>query len=351
MRQSMDRFGDDLCQLILSYLPFEDRFRYECVSRQWRRLIFRSQRVLTLEYNWASFFLPTLREGLVFATNRSILKKCQQITEISVNRFVNNRDVVFQVINKYCHNLSAIESDFDGMSARTVTAFCHTFGAQLKKLTFHSNNETNREVFRRCLRSIHVLNIRPFNDLSLLFTGNEVLVHKLREICFTYSNEDSQRIGIFCETNKQTLESIEVTFSANSLTPKSINQLFKGLSKLSELKVLVISCQSEVDDTLVCKCLQLLAAKYVDSKSAMLTIYGILESGPAVFYTSADACNSEFTSLKCPLTKSSENMLEITLPVPKLHHQITPMNLDVLLYLQDTDGKNITCQRFPAKIQ
>ncbi|CAG2171872.1 unnamed protein product [Oppiella nova] len=83
----------------------------------------------------------------------------------------------------------------------------------------------------------------------------------------------------------------------------------------------------------------------------MLTIYGILESGPAVFYTSADACNSDFTSLKCPLTKSSENMLEITLPVPKLHHQITPMNLDVLLYLQDTDGKNITCQRFPAKIQ
>ncbi|CAG2116734.1 unnamed protein product, partial [Medioppia subpectinata] len=37
MRQSMDRFGDDLCQLLLSYLSLEERFRYEEVSKQWQR--------------------------------------------------------------------------------------------------------------------------------------------------------------------------------------------------------------------------------------------------------------------------------------------------------------------------
>ncbi|CAG2108431.1 unnamed protein product [Medioppia subpectinata] len=36
-RQSMDRFGDDLCQLLLSYLPIKERFRYEEVSKQWQR--------------------------------------------------------------------------------------------------------------------------------------------------------------------------------------------------------------------------------------------------------------------------------------------------------------------------
>ncbi|CAG2103002.1 unnamed protein product [Medioppia subpectinata] len=39
-KNSMDRFGDDLCELLLSYLSFEDRFRCECVSKQFQRTIF-----------------------------------------------------------------------------------------------------------------------------------------------------------------------------------------------------------------------------------------------------------------------------------------------------------------------
>ncbi|CAG2117043.1 unnamed protein product, partial [Medioppia subpectinata] len=36
-KDSMDRFGDDLCELLLSYFPFEDQFRCECVSKQFQR--------------------------------------------------------------------------------------------------------------------------------------------------------------------------------------------------------------------------------------------------------------------------------------------------------------------------
>ncbi|CAG2103464.1 unnamed protein product [Medioppia subpectinata] len=39
-KNSMDRFGDDLCELLLSYLSLEDRFRYECVSKQFQRTVF-----------------------------------------------------------------------------------------------------------------------------------------------------------------------------------------------------------------------------------------------------------------------------------------------------------------------
>ncbi|CAG2172157.1 unnamed protein product [Oppiella nova] len=39
-KNSLDRFGDDLCQHLLSYLPLEDRFRHECLSKQWQRLIY-----------------------------------------------------------------------------------------------------------------------------------------------------------------------------------------------------------------------------------------------------------------------------------------------------------------------
>ena len=45
----MDRFGDDLTELILSYLTLEDKFRLECVSKQWKRYIFNKQFVIEIE--------------------------------------------------------------------------------------------------------------------------------------------------------------------------------------------------------------------------------------------------------------------------------------------------------------
>ena len=39
-KDSFERFGDDLTELVLSYISFEDCFHYKCVSKQWKRLIF-----------------------------------------------------------------------------------------------------------------------------------------------------------------------------------------------------------------------------------------------------------------------------------------------------------------------
>ena len=33
-----DRICDDLCSVLLSYLSFEDKIRFECVSQQFQRL-------------------------------------------------------------------------------------------------------------------------------------------------------------------------------------------------------------------------------------------------------------------------------------------------------------------------
>ena len=44
LKDSMDRFGDDLTELILSFLWFEDKIRLECVSKQWKRCVFQSVR-------------------------------------------------------------------------------------------------------------------------------------------------------------------------------------------------------------------------------------------------------------------------------------------------------------------
>ena len=36
---SFDRFGDDLCELIISYLTIKEKIVFESVSKQWQRLV------------------------------------------------------------------------------------------------------------------------------------------------------------------------------------------------------------------------------------------------------------------------------------------------------------------------
>ena len=42
-RDSMERFGDDLTKVIVSYLYINNKVKFECLSKQWQRLIFNKQ--------------------------------------------------------------------------------------------------------------------------------------------------------------------------------------------------------------------------------------------------------------------------------------------------------------------
>ena len=42
-KDSFDRFGDDLCELLLSFDSFEDKIRFENIWKQWQTLIFNKQ--------------------------------------------------------------------------------------------------------------------------------------------------------------------------------------------------------------------------------------------------------------------------------------------------------------------
>ena len=45
----MDSFGDDLTELILSYLTLGDKVRLECVSKQWKRCVFQRQFAIKID--------------------------------------------------------------------------------------------------------------------------------------------------------------------------------------------------------------------------------------------------------------------------------------------------------------
>ena len=42
-RDSMERFGDDLTEEILYYLSLKDKVKFECLSKQWQRLVFNKE--------------------------------------------------------------------------------------------------------------------------------------------------------------------------------------------------------------------------------------------------------------------------------------------------------------------
>ena len=110
-RDSFDRFGDDLCEVLLSYLTLSDCFRFECVSKQFKALLFNRQTKLVInKYTEADKSvlneLITYRWGqpCIYSTSlECVLKKCRFINEIEIN-CVDINDEILDIISDNCVN-------------------------------------------------------------------------------------------------------------------------------------------------------------------------------------------------------------------------------------------------------
>jgi hypothetical protein len=47
-KDSFDRFDDDLCKLLISRLPVDEKMHFECVSKQWQRSLFERTRFVCI---------------------------------------------------------------------------------------------------------------------------------------------------------------------------------------------------------------------------------------------------------------------------------------------------------------
>ena len=106
-KDSMDRFGDNLTEEVLQYLPlYYQTVRLECVSKQWRRLVYQKQSVLHLSddfinYNFTGYsndeslaaVLPNsddindeeLPKDWDLKSLETVLKKCPNITSVVID--------------------------------------------------------------------------------------------------------------------------------------------------------------------------------------------------------------------------------------------------------------------------
>ena len=145
-KDSMDRFGDDLTELILSFLCFEDKIRLECLSKQWRRLIYNKQFVLDIcDYSKRTVnSLRKLFKGFNVSNEvrlhrralESVLQKCHNITRVRNYSRVNSR--VLSLIGQYCPNIVSLSYPRIDTS---VFTFLRDYGHKLKELSLEHSDE------------------------------------------------------------------------------------------------------------------------------------------------------------------------------------------------------------------
>ncbi|CAG2178214.1 unnamed protein product, partial [Oppiella nova] len=85
-KDSLDRYGDDLCGVILSYLSLEECFRFECVSKQWQRSVFKRQNYVNVEKHvkkWQIMSGKTI-EDIDWQILESVVRKCPNIRRFDI---------------------------------------------------------------------------------------------------------------------------------------------------------------------------------------------------------------------------------------------------------------------------
>ena len=141
-------FGDDLCQLILSYLQFYDKFKLEGVCRQWKRLIFNSTAKLDFPfegvddkdtYKWRSI---DSNQRLMISKN--LIKKFNFIRYINVS--IGCNEEILDLIAEYSKGLRKLQLKFDNnitIDRKTWIKFTENCGKYLKYIRIEKFNEHN----------------------------------------------------------------------------------------------------------------------------------------------------------------------------------------------------------------
>jgi hypothetical protein len=244
-----DRINDNLCQIIISYLSFEEKIRFESVSKLWQKFIFNKQFCLQIDSNCfdeRNSLNKLLKTGSKNWFNlkafESVLKKSKFINNIIIRESFENEETICQLITKYCLNLNSITLRINNISEETLRLFGLKLGNNLSEIVFEGEkchqqrNNTNHKIkafIKLCpnLMSIKNLKINDFVD------KNEILVHKLIQFKGPLDGFHNGFNDLFINSYKNSLKNIEL-FVRFETTTREQSLLLKQLSQLKQLESL-----------------------------------------------------------------------------------------------------------------
>ncbi|CAG2102212.1 unnamed protein product [Medioppia subpectinata] len=247
-KDSLDRFGDDMCEHILSYLTLEDRFRCECVSKQWRRLIYTTQTDFICTYSQTPFMYNELfvdYERII----RALLHKCVNLLYIEIrdhhrkrlscDKIVSMHKIIAESIER---DIYAIEWPPMGVIGRSLTeqipsAIREANGLPLNPWIKQHLNKQYASV-KLCVKLCQT-RVRTGDKCltvrQMFVDKNRNLFEKYRKFSCYFSIHNSIEFINFAQTYGHTLRSIAVTI-VNLCDEIDIKTLMNCLSKMRSLR-------------------------------------------------------------------------------------------------------------------
>ena len=251
LKSSFDRFGDDLSELILSFLPFEDKIRFECVSKQWQSLIYNKQfklGILKVRTNLCkSYDLPKLFFKIGFHCKtrslESVLKKCPNIRRFDINLSVNHE--VLAMIGELCPRLKSFDIHIQEKHLLFAEKYCH----KLEELELWGNDWVCKKFLEYCpnlKKTFLWFNYNLFDDRKEFLPNLEII-----DNYFKISSEFVDDFKKFCEKYSKTLKKIYLDL--NKLTDNEMKTCLVSISQMKNLKSLKLllyssECEEPIDE-------------------------------------------------------------------------------------------------------
>jgi hypothetical protein len=271
---SFERFCDDLCQVLLSFLPISDKIKFECVSKQWKRLVFNRKQKLIITYSEDNKYVikricyerePTdISLTIKYCINTTLLEKVLQkfkyITHLEINTGKDRtfqfyfEPKVLQLIANYCKFLNRFECDYwrFNITEENFKDFGLKCGQRLEYFRYDQLTRENLRAFMPSINNIKALHMRDkaFNAKDLM----EERFSKLEEISFKLSNV--QNIVLFRDNFHSKIKKIHIHFDTIFVSESVINDCLLQISRFKELKNLSLYSfshtifNSSIDETL-----------------------------------------------------------------------------------------------------
>ncbi|CAG2112929.1 unnamed protein product, partial [Medioppia subpectinata] len=233
-KNSMDRFGDDLCQLLLSNLSLEDRFQCECVSKQFQRTVFESVVNITLSDRFIQRLLIEKRSDTEMLAIIAI--KCPNIQTIDCRGITKDYEKrvpeVLGILRQYCRHLRDIYCNLDANSRQMMA----TFGPLVTRIDAINSYKYSKAV-THCHR-LSQLRIHSFDKIfDILY--DTFFVKNIRKFeLISQSYDDDRRWPLFVAAN-QSIESLAVK-SCYFRDEESVREMCGQLSRLTQLRQLTL---------------------------------------------------------------------------------------------------------------
>ena len=253
---SMDRFGDDLTELILQYMELREKIRLECVSKQWMRCVFQKQFVIEID------FFTGWRQKIWDKRNRqrlsgehvleSLLKKCPNVIKVCFSPEV--KDNVLSIIGQNCPRLKLIV--FSSLvNNNYIMTFFRMYGHKIKELNVTENCEELEKILIHC-PNLKKLDIHYY---TYQFPEDKEFLPKLEDFYIDIESEDVNQLKILSDKYSQTMKILDVRLDC--LTEEELKTCIKCIARFENLRKLELTFYPMKTTKPIDDCLSLIGQK------------------------------------------------------------------------------------------